>query len=89
MCKFDSKDYRVLILSKGIIYGRKNHSTCTDKISEMLDQDYERIFPISDVSYLMFAEKRLGKRGKAILMADGSQVEELDALRENDHLYIL
>lgn len=34
------------------------------------------------------AEKKFGKRGSKILMADGSQVEELDALRENDHLYI-
>ncbi|XP_027182280.1 potassium channel KAT3-like [Coffea eugenioides] len=38
---------------------------------------------------LRLAEKRLRKRGTAILMADGSQVEDLNALRENDHLYIL
>ncbi|CDP18439.1 unnamed protein product [Coffea canephora] len=38
---------------------------------------------------LRLAEKRLGKRGTAILMADGSQVEDLNTLRENDHLYIL
>ncbi|GFZ08426.1 potassium channel protein [Actinidia rufa] len=33
-------------------------------------------------------EKKFGKRGSTILMADGSQVEELKALRENDHLFI-
>lgn len=34
------------------------------------------------------AEKKIGERGSTILMADGSQVEDLNALRENDHLYI-
>ncbi|POO03770.1 Voltage dependent potassium channel [Trema orientale] len=34
------------------------------------------------------AEKKFGKRGSIIVMADGSQVEELNALRENDHLFI-
>lgn len=36
----------------------------------------------------MHAEKKFGKRGTTILMADGSQVEDLSALRENDHLFI-
>ena len=34
------------------------------------------------------AEKKFDKRGSTIVMADGSEVEELNALRENDHLYI-
>ncbi|CAN0906993.1 Potassium channel KAT3 [Linum grandiflorum] len=34
------------------------------------------------------AEKKFGKRGDKILMGDGSYVEELDALRENDRLFI-
>ncbi|CAN1785336.1 Potassium channel KAT3 [Linum perenne] len=34
------------------------------------------------------AEKKFRKRGNKILMGDGSHVEELDALRENDHLFI-
>ncbi|CAN1238891.1 Potassium channel KAT3 [Linum grandiflorum] len=34
------------------------------------------------------AEKKFGKRGNKVVMEDGSQVEELDALRENDHLFI-
>lgn len=38
---------------------------------------------------LTIAEKRFGKRGSMILMADGSQREDLGALRENDHLYIV
>jgi hypothetical protein len=36
----------------------------------------------------MDAETKFGKHGKKILMEDGSEVEELDALRENDHLFI-
>lgn len=36
----------------------------------------------------MNAEKKLGKRGTTVLMADGSQVEDIRALRDNDHLYI-
>ncbi|XP_041021102.1 potassium channel KAT3 isoform X1 [Juglans microcarpa x Juglans regia] len=34
------------------------------------------------------AEKKFGKRGSKVLMSDGSEVEELRALRENDHLFI-
>lgn len=37
---------------------------------------------------LIHAEKKFGKRGNTILMEDGSQVEELVALRENDNLFI-
>jgi hypothetical protein len=36
----------------------------------------------------LYAEKTFGKRGSTILMADGSEVEELSALRENDHPFI-
>ncbi|KAM3378832.1 potassium channel KAT3 [Capsicum galapagoense] len=45
--------------------------------------------PESAESLLRIAEKRFGKRGSIILMADGSQREDLCALRENDHLYIV
>lgn len=38
--------------------------------------------------YAFTAEMRFGKRGTRILMANGSHVEELNTLRENDHLYI-
>lgn len=38
--------------------------------------------------YGFTAEIRFGKRGTRILMANGSHVEELNTLRENDHLYI-
>ncbi|XP_059643758.1 potassium channel KAT3 [Cornus florida] len=44
--------------------------------------------PDSIEDLLRLAEKKFGKRGSTILMADGSQVEELSALRENDHLFI-
>lgn len=36
-----------------------------------------------------YAEKKFDKQGKFILMADASRVEDLDVLRENDHLYII
>ncbi|CAN1182517.1 Potassium channel KAT3 [Linum perenne] len=38
--------------------------------------------------FFTLAEKKFGKRGNKVLMEDGSQVEELDALREDDHLFI-
>ncbi|TXG62067.1 hypothetical protein EZV62_013430 [Acer yangbiense] len=44
--------------------------------------------PASIEDLFKLAEKKFGKRGSTILMADGSQVEEIDALRENDQLYI-
>lgn len=37
----------------------------------------------------MYAERKFGKRGSKILMADGTEVEQLNAIRENDELYIL
>lgn len=37
---------------------------------------------------LSLAEKKLGKRGTTIIMADGSHVEDINALRDHDHLYI-
>ncbi|KAJ4708002.1 Potassium channel like [Melia azedarach] len=44
--------------------------------------------PDSIEDLFKLAEKKIGERGSTILMADGSQVEDLNALRENDHLYI-
>ncbi|KAL3655690.1 hypothetical protein CASFOL_000086 [Castilleja foliolosa] len=44
--------------------------------------------PDSIDDLLTLAENKLGKRGTTILMADGSQVEDINALRDNDHLYI-
>ncbi|KAG6591597.1 Potassium channel KAT3, partial [Cucurbita argyrosperma subsp. sororia] len=35
------------------------------------------------------AEKRFGKRGSSIFMADGSKVEDLNVLREGDHLFFV
>lgn len=45
--------------------------------------------PDSVDELLSLAGKKLGKRGTTIRMADGSQVEDLNALRDNDHLYIV
>ncbi|CAL9227744.1 unnamed protein product [Arabidopsis halleri] len=49
-----------------------------------------RLIILPDSIQLLFdlAEKKLGKRGSTIAMADGAHVEQIDALRENDHLYI-
>ncbi|OAY54336.2 potassium channel KAT3 isoform X2 [Manihot esculenta] len=44
--------------------------------------------PDSIEDLFRLAEKKFGKRGNTILMEDGSQVEELVALRENDNLFI-
>ncbi|KAL6216906.1 hypothetical protein ACLB2K_010124 [Fragaria x ananassa] len=44
--------------------------------------------PDSIDNLLRLAEKKLEKRGSTIVMADGSVVEELNALRDNDHLFI-
>ncbi|MFS8030634.1 putative cyclic nucleotide-binding domain, potassium channel, voltage-dependent, EAG/ELK/ERG [Helianthus anomalus] len=44
--------------------------------------------PGSVAELLELVEKKLGKRGSVILMEDGSQVEDLEVLRDNDHLFI-
>ncbi|CAH1451632.1 unnamed protein product [Lactuca virosa] len=44
--------------------------------------------PDSIEDLLNLAEKKFGKRGTTVLMADASQVEDLNALRENDHVFI-
>ena len=46
------------------------------------------MYYIETVSNSVNAEKKFGKKGSTILMADGSEMEELSALRENDHLFI-
>ncbi|KAL5074245.1 hypothetical protein RYX36_013229 [Vicia faba] len=47
------------------------------------------ILPDSVEDLFRVAENKFGKRGSKILMTDGSEVEDLSALRENDELYIL
>ncbi|KAL3013753.1 hypothetical protein AAZX31_06G071600 [Glycine max] len=47
------------------------------------------LLPNSVEDLFSVAEKKFGNRGSKILMADGSEVEELSAIRENDKLYIL
>ncbi|KZV53911.1 hypothetical protein F511_23676 [Dorcoceras hygrometricum] len=44
--------------------------------------------PGSISELLSLAEKKLGKRGTTITMSDGSHVEDINALRDHDHLYI-
>ncbi|XP_027902867.1 potassium channel KAT3 [Vigna unguiculata] len=47
------------------------------------------LLPNSIEDIFRAAERKFGKRGSKILMADGTEVEELNAIRENDELYIL
>ncbi|CAH8377967.1 unnamed protein product [Eruca vesicaria subsp. sativa] len=54
------------------------------------NNNYGRLVMLPDSIQLLFdlAEKKFGRRGSTIVMADGAHVEQLDALRENDSLYI-
>ncbi|KAJ0824895.1 putative cyclic nucleotide-binding domain, potassium channel, voltage-dependent, EAG/ELK/ERG [Helianthus annuus] len=67
--------------SRVIIHAHKPHEERpeTGKVVQL---------PGSVSELLELAEKKLGKRGSVILMEDGSQVEDLEALRDNDHLFI-
>ncbi|KAG2400223.1 Potassium channel KAT3 [Vigna angularis] len=47
------------------------------------------LLPNSIEDIFRVAERKFGKRGSKILMADGIEVEQLNAIRENDELYIL
>ncbi|CAK9317426.1 unnamed protein product [Citrullus colocynthis] len=47
------------------------------------------LLPESIEELFGLAEKRFGKRGSSILMADGSKVEDLNVLREGDHLFFV
>ncbi|RVX19571.1 Potassium channel KAT3 [Vitis vinifera] len=67
-----------------VIHGHHPNENTTD--SSTMGKVIHLTDSIEDL--LELAEKKFGKRGNTILMANGSQVEELNALRENDHLYI-
>ncbi|XP_022982056.1 potassium channel KAT3-like [Cucurbita maxima] len=47
----------------------------------LLPKSIEKLFGL--------AGKRFGKRGSSILMADGSKIEDLNVLREGDHLFFV
>ncbi|GMI95045.1 potassium channel in Arabidopsis thaliana 3, ARABIDOPSIS THALIANA K+ RECTIFYING CHANNEL 1 [Hibiscus trionum] len=68
-----------------IIYGYhpSEETVSSDGLGKLIN------LPDSIEELFSLAEKKLGKRGSTILMADGSEVEELNALRENDHLFIV
>ncbi|XP_020964005.1 potassium channel KAT4 [Arachis ipaensis] len=46
------------------------------------------LLPSSIEELFRVAEKKFGKRARKILMADGSEVEEINVLRDHDELYI-
>ncbi|KAI3728272.1 hypothetical protein L6452_16905 [Arctium lappa] len=64
-----------------VIHGHHPHEETTDTGKLIhLPESVEKLFNI--------AEKKFGKRGTIMLMGDASQVEDLEALRDNDHLFI-
>ncbi|PWA95017.1 potassium channel, voltage-dependent, EAG/ELK/ERG [Artemisia annua] len=67
-----------------VIHGHHPHEETTDskRTGKLVH------LPESIEDLLNLAEKKFGKRGTTVLMADASQVEDLNALRENDHLFI-
>ncbi|KAE8710470.1 Potassium channel KAT3 [Hibiscus syriacus] len=66
-----------------IIHGHyPSEGTSNDRLGKLV------YLPDSLEDLFSLAEKKFGKRGSTILVADGSEVEELNALRENDHLFI-
>ncbi|KAH8504307.1 hypothetical protein H0E87_011826 [Populus deltoides] len=65
-----------------IIHGHHPNETTGDTMGKLIH------LPDSTENLFNIAEKKFGKHGNKILMEDGSEVEELDALRENDHLFI-
>ncbi|KAI9393502.1 hypothetical protein POPTR_006G245000v4 [Populus trichocarpa] len=65
-----------------IIHGHHPNETTGDTMGKLIH------LPDSTENLFDMAETKFGKHGKKILMEDGSEVEELDALRENDHLFI-
>lgn len=68
------------IITRVIIHG--HHPNEGDSKGKLIH------LPDSIQGLLGLAEKKLGKRGSTVVMVDGSQVEELNALRDNDHLFI-
>ncbi|KAJ0666539.1 putative KHA domain-containing protein [Helianthus annuus] len=68
--------------SRVIIHAHKPHEERVPETGKVVQ------LPGSVSALLELAEKKLGKRGSVILMEDGSQVEDLEALRDNDHLFI-
>ncbi|XP_028779330.1 potassium channel KAT3 [Neltuma alba] len=60
------------------------------KENKMENQTPQKLILLPDTMEELFilAEKKFGKRGGKVLMADGSEVEKLSVLRENDELYI-
>ncbi|TYH93018.1 hypothetical protein ES332_A13G224800v1 [Gossypium tomentosum] len=67
-----------------IIHGHHpSEGTSSDRLGKLV------YLPDSLQDLFNLAEKKFGKRGSTILMADGSKVEELNVLRENDHLFVV
>nr|XP_043606616.1 potassium channel KAT3-like [Erigeron canadensis] len=77
----DNETSRSSIPLRVIIHGHhpSEERTDTGKVVQLPDS-------VEDL--LKLTAIKLGKRGTIILMKDGSQVEDVHALRDNDHLFI-
>nr|GMD47677.1 potassium channel KAT3-like [Ipomoea batatas] len=71
-------------LTRVIIHGHHPND------DELKDESRGKLIqlPNSIEELLSIAENRFGKRGSKVLMGNGSEVEDIGAIRENDHLYI-
>ncbi|XP_058074800.1 potassium channel KAT3 [Magnolia sinica] len=66
------------------------HGHHPDEIDKMEGIKFGKLIHLPDTmeELLTLAEKKLGKTGSKILTVDGSEVEELNVLREKDHLFL-
>ncbi|XP_019157678.1 PREDICTED: potassium channel KAT3-like isoform X2 [Ipomoea nil] len=73
-----------MVLTRVIIHGHHPND------DELKDGSRGKLIhlPNSIQELLSIAENRFGKRGSKVFMGNGSEVEDIGALRENDHLYI-
>ncbi|CAI0441546.1 unnamed protein product, partial [Linum tenue] len=81
----EEMDIQVNSLSiRVIIHGHHPEELPTEKVT------FGKLVYLPDTveGLLGLAEKKFGNRGNKIVMEDGTQVEDLDALRENDHLFV-
>ncbi|XP_031104186.1 potassium channel KAT3-like [Ipomoea triloba] len=71
-------------LTRVIIHGHHPND------DELKDESRGKLIhlPNSIEELLSIAENRFGKRGSKVLTGNGSEVEDIGAIRENDHLYI-
>ncbi|XP_031104181.1 potassium channel KAT3-like isoform X2 [Ipomoea triloba] len=70
------------ILTRVIIHGHHPND------DELKDGSRGKLIHLPNSIEELFEYSRFGKRGSKVFMGNGSEVEDIGALRENDHLYI-